>query len=144
MTKFMVSGLREYLATCPHLAEGVIHIDYQGLTPTQYNIEVLDAPRVIKAYIDGTSLMQLQFRFSSVVYYGADVGLNLASRAFFEKFCRWLTLQNRRGALPLLGEAREALSVEAVTEGYLFESGEDTAKYQVDCRILYYERGEFE
>lgn len=136
----IIEGVRAYLLRCPCLEEGVIHVDYQGLTPVQYNLETLErGESLVKAYIDGTSLRQFIFRFSSTQWYGADVRLNLENSSFYEKFSSWLLEQNHRGNLPNLGAGKDALAIEPLSSGILYESGEDTAKYQITCQILYYD-----
>ena len=40
-----------------------------------------------------------------------------------------------------LGENKIPVKIEALTTGYVFETGEQKAKYQIDCRLVYLQEG---
>lgn len=140
--KSLTEQVREYLFSCPFLKDGVIHVDYLGIRPTEYSIDGVPAKKEIKAYIDGSALCQFVFTFGSVEEYGSDVDINLANSGFYENFALWLRGKTQKKELPDLGAKRQALRIEAEGEGYVIDTRENMARYQIQCRLIYLEKGE--
>ncbi|WMI80352.1 hypothetical protein [Anaerotignum sp. MB30-C6] len=141
-TKSLKEFIREYLISCPFLKDGVFHVDYLGICPTEYSIDGVPAKKEIKTYIDGSALCQFVFTFGSVEEYGCDVDTNLGNSGFYEKFATWLKEKSRIKQLPYLGNMREPLFIEAENEGYVTDARENVARYQIQCRLIYFEKGE--
>ena len=139
----IMEAIRTYIAGCPLLRDGYLHVDYLGADPTEYVIESTPADGVIKQYADGGALKQFVFVFGSREYYGADVIGNLANSAFYEQFAAWLDDQTRLGNLPELGAGQTAQKIETTTTGYLLYGEANTARYQIQCRLTYYEGGRY-
>lgn len=139
----IMEAIRSFIAGCPLLRDGYLHVDYLGADPTEYVIESTPADGVIKQYADGGALKQFVFVFGSREYYGADVIGNLANSAFYEQFAAWLEDQNKTGNLPELGVGRTAQKIETTTTGYLLYGEANTARYQIQCRLTYYEGGRY-
>lgn len=139
--KSITQAMREFFCSCPLLKEGAIHVDYLGIRPTEYSIDSVPAKKEVKSYIDGSALCQFVFTFGSVEEYGSDVEINLENSGFYENFVVWLNEKSRKKELPALENGREALRIEAESEGYVIDTRENMARYQIQCRLLYFEKG---
>jgi len=136
----IIEKIREYFLNCPILDEyAKLNIDFLGVEPTQYTIEGQPVNPVIQKYVDGGALKQYVFVFGSREYYGADVLQNIENSGFFERFAEWVEEQSKKGNLPELDGNKKAISMEVLTSGYLFSANEDNARYQIQCRLIYYE-----
>ena len=136
----IIEKIREYFLNCPILDEyAKLNIDFLGVEPTQYTIEGQPVNPVIQKYVDGGALKQYVFVFGSREYYGADALQNIENSGFYERFSNWLDEQSEKGNLPKLEGGKKALKIEALTTGYLFNASEDSARYQIQCRLIYYE-----
>ena len=51
----------------------------------------------------------------------------------------WLEIQTRTGNFPSLPEGKIPQKIEAQSTGYLFTTGPDTGKYQIQCRLQYFQ-----
>ncbi len=96
---------------------------------------------VVKTYVDGGSLRVKTFVLASRQAYGADARNNLSKSGFFEELADWVEAQNRLHNLPQMADGQEARKLEALTAGYLFSSDGDTARYQIQLRLTYYQKG---
>lgn len=141
--KAIVESVRDFILTCPFLSDGRVNIDYAGVQPTEYTLNGTPINKTIKRYIDGTSIRQFSFLFGSVERYGPDLRNNIENSGFYEEFDNWLDQQTRLGNLPDLGDRRQAQKIEAQSTGYLFDNGDDTGRYQIQCRLVYLQKGEF-
>lgn len=135
----IVQCVRDFIMKCPFLNEGKINVDYLGLDVTEYSIDAVPAETVIKKYIDGSSERQFLFNFASIEYYGADVIQNIDNSGFYERFAKWLDDMSSSGELPEMPEGTKPIKIEALSSGYMFDSNTDTARYQIQCRLLYYQ-----
>lgn len=135
----IVQCVRDFIMKCPFLNEGKINVDYLGLDVTEYSIDAVPAETVIKKYIDGSSERQFLFNFASIEYYGADVIQNIDNSGFYERFAKWLDDMSSNGELPEMPEGTKPIKIEALSSGYMFDSNTDTARYQIQCRLLYYQ-----
>lgn len=134
----IIESIRNYILTCPFLGDGRVNIDWLGVEPTEYSIDGTPVEPVVKKYIDGGSLRQFNFVFSSIEYYGQDVINNINNSGFYEDFAAWIEVQNKAGILPKLDNGRKAVRIETLNTGYLFGNSPDRARYQIQCRLVYY------
>ena len=138
----IIGAIYEFIKTeCPCLdtyydSIGVDFLDEDG---TYYSIESVTTEPSIKRYLGGASVRQELFVFSSTDTYGDDVRQNLANLGFFEAFAAWLEKCTRDRHFPDLGEGREVEKIEALTSGYAYQTGIHEAKYQIQCRIKYFQ-----
>lgn len=128
---------------CPCLDEfyraiGVDFLDQRG--GPYYSVESSVTEPIVDRYIDGTSIRQENFIFSSTDTYGPDVRQNIANLGFFEDFAAWLEECTRNKDFPDLGDGRKPIKIEALTTGYAYQTGVHEAKYQIQCRIKYFQR----
>ena len=137
----LIDSVRTFLCGCPYLKGGAFHVDYLGANPTEYSVDTLPADPVIKKYVDGSSVRQFVFAFGSVESYGSDVDTNLGNSGFYEKFCAWVDEKNRSKEFPVLDEDKTPIEIQAQGAGYLLENTENAARYQVQCRLVYQQKG---
>lgn len=134
----IIESVRNYLLTCPLLNDGRVNIDWLGAEPAEYSIDGSPVNPIVKRYADGGTIRQFNFVFSSVEAYGQDVLNNIENSGFYEDFAEWLEKQNKAKILPEMDNGRKAIGIEALNTGYLFENTVDRARYQIQCRLLYY------
>lgn len=137
----IIDGLRTYIRKCPALRKYnkavKVNVDYLEDKPTTYSIEEVPSDVVIQKYVDGSSKRQYVFVFASRESYSEDVIDNINNSGFYEDFAEWLEEQTNNDNLPFIGDDKEVLKIEAVTNGYAFKTDVDTARYQIQCRMIY-------
>ncbi|ADL53213.1 chloramphenicol resistance protein [Clostridium cellulovorans] len=140
----IIEAIKDFIKTCPYLEEfegGIrINVNYLDGESVMYSIEEIPTEQVLKQYINGDSLRQLQFTFCSRESYSADVLQNIANSKFYEDFANWVEEQNDNENLPLLANKFEATEIKVLTNGYAVQVSEDTARYQIDLRLKYMKR----
>jgi hypothetical protein len=143
----ILESIRNYIKQCEYLEEfnGAVRVrvDFSNNEEaTTYTIEegVTSQP-IVKKYVDGSTLRQYLFTFSSIEAYGADILQNIDNVGFYEDFTQWLEVNTKQGILPIMAEGKEARSIEALTNGYIFDNASDssTARYQVQLRLTYFQ-----
>lgn len=135
----IIESIRTFICGCPLLKDGAIGIDFLGNAPTEYTIDGVPTSSIIKRYADGGALKQYTFYFGSREYYGTDVIKNIENSSFYEKFAAWLKEKSDRHELPELEGGKIPQAVEALSTGYMFDGGAGDARYQIQCRLIYYE-----
>lgn len=138
--KSIIESIRSFIARCPHLADGRLNVDYLGDEPTEYTVDGEPATTVVKKYADGGAVKRYLFVFASRDYYGQDTLQALETHAFYEKFAEWMREESKGNRLPKLGDGKQALEIEALSPGYLFDNAAGNARYQIQCELTYYER----
>ena len=137
----ILDGLRTYIRKCPALRKYnkavKVNVDYLEDKPTTYSIEEVPSDVVIQKYVDGSSKRQYVFVFASRESYSEDVIDNINNSGFYEDFAEWLEEQTNNDNLPFIGDDKEVLKIEAMTNGYAFKTDVDTARYQIQCRMIY-------
>lgn len=141
----IIGKIRDFIRTCPYLQEFEeairVNVNYLGEEATSYSIEETPVNPIVKRYIDGSTRRQYAFVFTSRESYGADVLQNIANSEFYEHFADWLEECSDNGVLPELEGNKESLKIEATTTGYAFLVSEDSARYQIQCRLIYNQGG---
>lgn len=136
----IIEKVREYFLKCPLISKKTqINVDYLGVNSVEYTIDSVPVEPILSKYVDGGALKQFVFVFASREYYGADVIQNIENSGFYQAFYEWLDEQNNIGNLPLLNDGKVSKSIEAITQGYMFDSSEESARYQIQVRLTYYE-----
>lgn len=135
----IIEAIREFILPCPLLKDGCLNVDYLGDKPTQYSIEGSPVSADIKRYSDGSALKQYGFVFSSKEFHGDDVLRNLENNGFYEQFAAWLKQQGNSKNFPKVDGKKAPVSIEALSNGYLMDVHTGQAKYQIQCRFIYYE-----
>ena len=139
MADTIIHSLWDYFLTCPLMGDKKINIDFLPEKSLEYSIDTTPATEIVKRYVDGSSVRQYLFVIRSVQDYGSDVLQNIANSGFFESLSNWLEEQRRKKNFPTLPSGKEPQKIEAQSTGYLFVSGPDTGKYQIQCRLQYFQ-----
>lgn len=132
--KPIIQCLRDHIMQFPELKDGCLMVDYLGDKPIEYTVEPVPCDPVYQKYTDGSCIKQFLFIFASREFYGADINQNIENLGFYERFSDWIT----EGELPDLDE-RIPVSMDVVTGGYAFDVDANTARYQIQLRLLYEE-----
>lgn len=141
MSDSVIGGVRDFLCACPLLAEGKLNVDYLGSEPTEYTIERVAENEVLKEYSDGGKLKQFVFLFSSREWIGRRVEEHMKTAKFYENFADWLEKKSQRGELPQLESGKTAQAIGVMSGGVLYDQSGECAKYQIRCRLIYFEEG---
>lgn len=136
----IIESIRDFIAGCPLLKNGVLlNVDRLGATEIEYTVDGEITSPILRQYTDGSSLRQFEFVFASREKYGADTLQNIANSGFYENFARWIETQSNTGNLPELGKYRVPQYIEVQSEGYVFDSDDSTARYQIPLKFVYYQ-----
>lgn len=133
----ILEGIRNFILQCPLLHDGRLNVDYLGFEATEYSIDGTPVQPVIKRYVDGGTVRQFNFVFSSIEIYGEDALNNLVNSGFYEDFAEWLEQSSKAGNLPEMSGGKTPLRIEALNTGYLFDSTTDKGLYHIQCRLIY-------
>lgn len=129
--------LQRYLAHEGSL-EKFVHVDWLREEAPNFSVETVPTDPVIKRYSNGAGIYQYVFVFASRNYHSLDDFQNIDNLGFYEDFLEWLEIKNRNNDLPEMETGKSAQKMEALTRGYLMsEDGTQTARYQIQCRLLY-------
>lgn len=137
----LAEALHTYLLTCPLLGDHPLGVDWLPDKSVAFSIDTTPASQIIKRYYSGSSLRQYEFVLRSVADYGADILQNLANSTLYEQLAAWFEEQTRKRNFPDLGLGRTVQSIEAQSTGYLMTAAPDVGRYQIQCRMIYYEKG---
>lgn len=135
----IIQAIRDYIAECPLLKDGVILGIDKLEAGISYTIDTTPCTPVLQQYTDGGSKRQFQFVFASRETYGEKVLENLENSGFYENFSDWLEQNNWNRIFPDLGEYRTPFRIEILSNGYAYDTGDDTARYQIQLNLLYYQ-----
>lgn len=141
----IIKALRDYISQCPYLYEfnKGINVDYLDNDSTTYSIEEVPCEPIIKRYINGDTKRQYDFIFASRESYGADVFQNIENSGFYEDFSSWIEEESSKGNLPSLEGNRESLEIKVSTTGYAFQTDDNSARYQIQLKLIYFQEGGF-
>lgn len=133
----LIESIRNFILKCPFLKDGPLNVDYTSFAPREYSIDGVPVEPIIKRYVDGGSVRQYNFVFSSVEVYGEDTLNNMANSGFYEDFAAWLETCSEERDLPVMDEGKTPIKIEALNTGYLFDSTTEAGRYQIQCRLIY-------
>ena len=141
----IIKSLRDYIRTCPHLDtfNNAIKVNVNYLEPDTdtYSIEEVPIEPILKRYVNGDSIRQYAFIFTSREPYGVDVLQNIDNSGFYEKFADWIEENNNNEIFPLLDNGLEPLEIKVTSTGYAFAVTENTAQFQIQLRLKYFKKG---
>lgn len=141
MADTIIQALRDYFLDCPLMGDNRINVDFLPERGIEYSIDTTPATDIVKRYANGDTVRQYLFVLRSVNDYGPDALQNMANSGFYEHFAAWLEAQSDAEVLPQLPAGKEAQKIEAQSTGYLFTTGPDVGRYQIQCRLLYLQKG---
>lgn len=135
----IIESIRDYIYEFPELSENCwLLIDYLGDKAVEYTVEAVPCDPVYKTYVDGEKVKQFLFVFASREYFSADINTCIDNLHFYEKFEEWIEDNNDAGILPDLDD-KIPVSIEVLTRGYVLSADEETARYQIQLRLIYEE-----
>lgn len=132
--KSIIKAIRKYIAECPYLHDGKIGVDYLE-NEMAYSIEPSPVSPKDTDFIDGSGIKQFAFILASRESYGQETIQNILNTEFYEDFSNWIEENNMNGVLP---EIEGIETIECLSTGYAYQTGIDTARYQIQLRITYY------
>lgn len=135
----IINSVRDYIMKFPQLKDGYLLVDFLNNEAVAYDIEPVPSTPIYKQYTDGSSIKQLIFIFASRETYSADVNQCIENLSFYENFENWIYNNNENGIYPILDSGKQSISIEVLTSGYAFSAESNTARYQVQLRLLYEE-----
>lgn len=139
MNRPIIQAVRDYVMEFPKLKDGCLLVDHLGGEPVEYTVEPVPCNPIYKKYADGGCIKQFLFLFASREYYSADVNQNIENHSFYEDFSEWIYELNFNETLPDLGSDRTALGIEILTGAYQLSADSNTARYQIQLRLIYEE-----
>ena len=136
----IIESIRNFIAKCPLLKNNtILSVDRLGDTEVEYTVDGEITSPILRKYVDGSSLRQFSFVFASREKYGSDTLQNIANSGFYEAFADWIETQSSHGILPELDEFRTPQYIEVLSGGYVFDTTDSTARYQIQLRFVYYQ-----
>ena len=137
----IIEAVRSFLRTCPLLAGERLNVDFLPEEAKTYSIDVVPCRAILEEYIDGSSLRQFLFVISSREFHGQELKTNVGNLAFYEQLGDWMEAQSRATILILdnsiTGMTGHQDKIEVLTSGYALSSDAKTARYQIQCRLVY-------
>ena len=146
MPKASITALRDWLKTCPLIAEeqdatgAAFRIAGLEEEATAFSIEDSPTDPIVENYISGRDLAK-NYLFLSRREFGETDVLTIDNSGFFEQLADWVMEQNDCGILPDLsecGKGKEAQSIEVTSTGYIVTDGSGSCKMQMQLRLDYY------
>ena len=135
----MIEEIRAYLKSKELLKNGKIGVNYLAPKPLHYTIDAVPAEPIIRRYTDGSSLRQCIFIISSRESFDAEVAASLDINRFYEELAENFERLSAKKELPQFDAACGVipLRLEAMSTGYLMDSDETTARFQIQCRLIF-------
>lgn len=140
----LIQNIYNYFRGCPLIDEQArLRFNSLGAQPSEYTIDD-EGPEnpVIMRYMDGSTLRIKSFSLGSRMEYGEDERVNISNSGYFEQLQAWVEAQNHRRDYPQMDPGQRPMKLEALTSGYLFTTEAATARYQIQLRLTYYQKGE--
>lgn len=133
----IIESLRNYFLPCDLLEGGKLNIDYLG-DNREFSIDPLPADPIIKRYVDGGTVRQFQFAFTSKDRFDGDTRTGIENSGFCQQLTEWVEKNNNNNVLPVMSDSKHTpVIVEIMSSGYLFDMDADFARYQIQCRLVY-------
>ena len=134
----MIEEIRDYLKKSGLLKNGRIGVNYLSETPLHYTVEQIPCDPVIRQYTDGGSLRQCLFVIASREDFTPEIAENLAISRFYEELAEEFERRSDEKKLPVLSNpALIPYRLEALSTGYLLSNDQRTARFQIQCRLIY-------
>lgn len=139
----IIEAVREYIKSYPPLSGGRLNVDFLPEEAQNYSVDVVPCKEWVKQYVDGSGVKQFLFVLSSREFYGEHIRQQIDNLEFYEKFQLWLEQQTKKRGLPQLEDGRMSQKIEVLTSGYVFMPGIETARYQIQCRLEYFQGSDY-
>lgn len=116
-------------------------VNYLDAEPVSFCIEETPNSPVVQRYMDGSTIREKAFVLAATQDYSSDTLSQIANSGFWEDFADWVEEQNRRRNYPAMKTGQTPRKIEITTTHYLYGTTENTARYQVQMRLTYYQKG---
>ena len=114
-----------------------VNVNFLEPSPDTYSIEEIPIEPILKKYVNGDTVRQYDFIFTSREPYSADVMQNIDNSGFYEDLANEIESNNDSGIFPILENGLEPLEIKVTSTGYAFAVTEDTAQFQIQLRLKY-------
>ena len=135
----IIDAVKEYIQKeCPYVSGKKIKVNNLGEKPVSMSIEQVPGSPVIKKYVDGGSQRQMIFVLAAREEYTEPDWKQIEVAQFYEKLQNWFEEQNAKKTFPDIGDGLKPLRFEVSSSAYLMSSDYTTARYQIQCKLIYY------
>lgn len=136
----LIESIRKYISEldCMSTFDNAINVNYLSGEIDSFSIEEVPTEPILKRYVNGSSIRQLQFVFCSREPYGAEILQNIENSSFYEDFANEIEEKNDKDIFPKLENGLKARSIEVRSTGYTVDVTEDTSMYQINLNFKYY------
>jgi hypothetical protein len=139
----VIQSVQKWLKTYSGLS-GRLDVDFLGENVDAYSVDTIPCEEILKRYKDGGTLKQFQFAVSSRRFYEQNIKQNTSNLQFFEDLTAWVEQKARARELPAMDKGRTAHKIVVTSTAYPFVVSEDgKARYQIQMRLEYYQKGVF-
>ena len=137
--KKIIESVREYIGnlSCMSTFTNAININYLSDDDDSFSLEEVPCNPIIKKYVDGSSIRQYQFIFTSKEPYSEEILQNIDNSSFYEDLANEIEMKNFKGDLPVLDNL-EARCIIVSSNPYCVKVTEDKAIYQIDLNLIYF------
>ena len=116
-------------------------VNYLDAEPVSFCIEETPNSPVVQRYMDGATIRETAVVLAATQDYSPDTLSQIANSGFWEDFSDWVEEQNRRRNYPTMKTGQTPQKIEITTTHYLYGATENTARYQVQMKLTYYQKG---
>lgn len=140
MASTMIQALREYFSQCPQMSGDQINPEIlpDDLQTVPITIDAVPAEFSKTHYHNGGGREEFIFVIQTKESYEQAVLQKIDNCGFYQEVERWVRKQKSAKNFPQCPGNYTPLSMEARGTQYEFGAGEDVAKYQILCCIMYY------
>ena len=137
----IISAIRAYFSDCPLLTSGApLGVDFLG-DGVGYTVDAYPCDPIYRRYTDGGTIRQFLFDFASREKFGTKTAENMRNSQFYDRLATWVEQKNLGGTYPELDDGLTPIEMFVVSRGYVEDSGDNTARYVMQFRLLYYQPG---
>lgn len=134
----MIEAIRTYLKTCSYIDDFIaVNVDYLVDKVNAISInEAAGYNPILNTYLNGEKEMQFQFNIDVRFRWNEELENNVKNSTFFENIRDWLEKQDEDGVYPTVSDTIP-MTIGAISNGYIYLSGNDEAIYRISCRYTY-------
>lgn len=115
-----------------------INCDFLGDDVGSFSLEPIASKPIVEEYLDGSYLAQFTFCLASRKSYSQDKVQNTLTSEFGDMLTKLIKEKNNNSDLP---EIDGIESIEVTGSPFAYQTGMNTARYQLNMRITYYVGG---
>ncbi len=139
----MIEEIRNWLRTCPLIDQSDrFNVNYLSQEPLAFSVEETPSNAIARRYMDGSTLRAKTWVLAAVQDYSPDVLAQIGNSGFWEQLSAWVEQQSRARNFPAMPKGCKARKIEVTTTHYLYRANTNTARYQVQMQLTYFEKGE--